>query len=107
MVERYGIYWINLDPTVGREMKKTRPCIVLSPNEANRHMSTVIIAPITSTLRNYPMRLNLTLKGKKGQIACDQMLCVDVQRMGNKIQILSSNQQKKLREIIEEFLVAI
>jgi mRNA interferase MazF len=107
MVERYGIYWINLDPTVGRDMKKTRPCIVLSPNEANRHMSTVIIAPITSTLRNYPMRLNLTLKGKKGQIACDQMRCVDVQRMGTKIQILPSNQQKKLREIIEEFIVAI
>jgi mRNA interferase MazF len=107
MVERYGIYWINLDPTVGREMKKTRPCIVLSPNEANRHISTVIIAPITSTLRNYPMRLNLTLKGKKGQIACDQMRCVDVQRMGTKIQILPSNQQKKLREIIEEFIVAI
>jgi len=106
MVEHYGIYWINLDPTVGREMKKTRPCIVLSPNEMNRHMSTVIIAPITSTLRNYPMRLNLTLKGKKGQIACDQMRCVDVQRMGKKIQGLPSNQQKKLREIIEEFLVA-
>jgi mRNA interferase MazF len=106
MVERYGIYWINLDPTVGREMKKTRPCIVLSPNEVNRYMNTVIIAPITSTLRNYPMRLNLTLKGKKGQIACDQMRCVDVQRMGDKIQILPSNQQRKLRGIIEAFLVA-
>ena len=106
MVERYGIYWINLDPTIGKEMKKTRPCIVLSPNEANRHMSTVVIAPITSTLRNYPMRLNLTLKGKKGQIACDQMRCVDVSRMGKKIQFLPSNQQKKLRGILEEFLVA-
>jgi mRNA interferase MazF len=106
MVERYGIYWINQDPTVGREMKKTRPCIVLSPNEANRHMSTVIIAPITSTLRNYPMRLNLTLKGKKGQIACDQLRCVDVSRMGKKIQVLPSNQQKKLRGILNEFLVA-
>lgn len=106
MVERYGIYWINLDPTVGREMKKTRPCIVLSPNEANRHMSTVVIAPITSTLRNYPMRLSLNLKGKKGQIACDQLRCVDVSRMGKKIQVLPSNQQKKLRGILEEFLVA-
>ena len=106
MVERYGIYWINLDPTVGKEMKKTRPCIVLSPNEANRHMNTVIIAPITSTIRNYPMRLNLTLKGKKGQIACDQMRCVDVQRIGSKIQSLPLGQQKKLRGIIEEFLVA-
>jgi mRNA interferase MazF len=106
MVERFGIYWINLDPTLGREMKKTRPCIVLSPDEMNRHMSTVIIAPITSTLRKYPMRLNLTLKGKKGQIACDQIRCVDVQRIGNKIQSLPSGQQKKLRDIIEEFLVA-
>jgi mRNA interferase MazF len=69
-------------------------------------MSTVIIAPITSTLRNYPMRLNLTLKGKKGQIACDQLRCVDVSRMAKKIQLLPSSQQKRLREIIEEFLVA-
>ena len=106
MVERYGIYWINLDPTVGREMKKTRPCIVLSPNEMNRHMSTVIIAPITSTLRNYPMRLNLTLKGKKGQIACDQIRCVDVQRLGSKLHQLPLPQQKKLREVLSEYLVA-
>ena len=106
MVERYGIYLINLDPTVGKEMKKTRPCIVLSPDEANRHMSTVVIAPITSTLRNYPMRLSLTLKGKKGQIACDQLRCLDAQRLGNKIQLLPSPQQKKLRELLQEYLVA-
>lgn len=105
MVERYGIYWINLDPTVGKEMKKTRPCIVLSPNEANRHMSTVVIAPITSTLRNYPMCLSLTLKGKKGQIACDQLRCVDVQRLGKKIHQLPSPQQKKLRDLLQEYLV--
>ena len=106
MVERYGIYWINLDPTIGKEMKKTRPCIVLSPNEANRHMSTAVIAPITSTLRNYPMRLSLTLKGKKGQIACDQLRCVDVQRLGKKIHQLLSPQQKKLRDLLQEYLVA-
>ena len=106
MVKRYGIYWINLDPTVGKELKKTRPCIVLSPNEANRHMGTVVIAPITSTLRNYPMRLSLTLKGKKGQIACDQLRCVDVQRLGKKIHQLPSPQQKKLRDLLQEYLVA-
>ena len=106
MVDRYGIYWINLDPTVGREMKKIRPCIVLSPNEANRHMSTVVIAPITSTIRQYPMRLSLTLKGKKGQIACDQLRCVDVQRLGNKLHQLPLPQQKKLREVLSEYLVA-
>jgi len=106
MVERYGIYWINLDPTIGKEMKKTRPCIVLSPNEAHRHMSTVVIAPITSTLRNYPMRLSLTLKGKKGQIACDQLRCVDVQRLGKKIHQLPSPQQKKLRDLLHAYLVA-
>jgi len=105
MVERYGIYWIKLDPTVGKEMKKVRPCIVLSPNEANRHMSTVIIAPITSTLRHYPMRLSLTLQGKKGQIACDQLRCVDVQRLGKKIHLLPMPQQKKLREFLQEYLV--
>lgn len=105
MVERYGIYWVNLDPTIGKEMKKVRPCVVLSPNEANKFMNTVVIAPITSTLRSLPMRLSLTLKEKHGQIACDQIRCIDVKRMGKKIHRLSEPQQIKLRKILSEFLV--
>jgi mRNA interferase MazF len=105
MVERYGIYWVNLDPTIGKEMKKVRPCVVLSPNEANKFMNTVVIAPITSTLRALPMRLSLILKEKHGQIACDQIRCIDVKRMGKKIHRLSEPQQIKLRKILSEFLV--
>jgi mRNA interferase MazF len=107
MVERYGIYWVNLDPTIGKEMKKVRPCVVLSPNEANRFMSTVVIAPITSTIRSFPMRLSLVLKGKQGQIACDQLRCIDVRRIGKRIHRLTESQQVKLRKVISEYLVEV
>lgn len=105
MVERYGIYWVNLDPTIGKEMKKVRPCVVLSPNEANKFMNTVVIAPITSTLRSFPMRLPLVLKGKQGQIACDQLRSIDVRRIGKRIHRLTESQQVKLRKTLSEFLV--
>lgn len=107
MVERYGIYWVNIDPTIGKEMKKIRPCVVLSPNEANRFMSTVVIAPITSTIRSFPMRLSLVLKGKQGQIACDQLRCIDVRRIGKRIHRLTESQQVKLRKVISEYLVEV
>ena len=65
MVKQYSIYWVNLDPTVGSEINKTRPCIVISPQESNKHLKTVLIAPVTSTIRNFPMRLNIKAKLKK------------------------------------------
>ena len=71
MVNQYEIYWIDLNPTRGSEINKIRPGVVLSPNESNRHLNTVVIAPLTSTIRKFPMRLNITLQGKKGQIALD------------------------------------
>ncbi len=72
-VRRFDVFLISLDPTKGSEIKKTRPCLIISPDEMNRHIKTVIIAPMTSTLKPYPTRVTTTFQGKKGQIVLDQI----------------------------------
>lgn len=79
--ERFNVYLVNLDPTIGSEIQKTRPCVVISPDEMNRHLRTVIIAPMTSTIRTYPSRVPVVFKGKKGNIALDQIRAVDKERL--------------------------
>ena len=73
LVERFDVYLISLDPTKGSEIKKTRPCLIISPDEMNRHIRTVIIAPMTSTIKNYPSRVTTTFQKKRGQIVLDQI----------------------------------
>ena len=68
-VRRYDIHLVNLDPTRGGEIRKTRPCVVVSPDESNRHLRTAIIAPMTTTRRRYPTRVDVTFQRKRGQIA--------------------------------------
>ena len=68
MVAQFDVYLVALDPTLGSEIKKTRPCIIVSPDEMNRHLNTVIIAPLTSTIKNYPTRVNLAFQEKQGQV---------------------------------------
>jgi mRNA interferase MazF len=80
-VRRYDVYLVNLDPTPGSEIKKTRPCLVISPDEMNRHIRTVIIAPMTSVTRDYPSRVNVTFQRKKGQVVLDQIRTVDKARL--------------------------
>lgn len=80
-IEQYGIYYINLDPTVGREIKKKRPCIVLTPTELNQAFKTVIIAPITSKMKDFPTRLKLEVDKTKGEIMLDQIRTVDEKRI--------------------------
>jgi len=79
--ERFNVYLVNLDPTVGSKIQKTRPCVVISPDEMNRHPRTVIIAPITSTLCSYPSRIPVAFKGKQAHIALDQIRTVDKERL--------------------------
>ena len=69
VVDRFDVYLINLDPTIGSEIQKTRPCLIISPNEMNRHLRTVIVAPMTTTEKDYPTRVQCTFKRKQGQIA--------------------------------------
>jgi mRNA interferase MazF len=102
--QRFEVYLINLDPTLGSEIKKTRPCIIISPNEMNNHISTVIIAPLTSRLRNYPTRISCKVKGKQGQVVLDQIRTVDKSRFIKKITVLAKPiQTKVISKLIEMF----
>ena len=79
------VWLVSLDPAQGAEMQKTRPCLVVSPDESNRHLRTVIIAPITTVARPYPTRVALTFQGKQGQVALDQLRALDRQRLVRKL----------------------
>lgn len=85
LVKRFEVYLVSLDPTRGSEIRKTRPCLVVSPDEMNAHIRTVIVAPMTTTIRNYPTRVTLTFKRKKGQIALDQIRTIDKARLVRKL----------------------
>ena len=104
VVERFDVYLINLDPTVGHEIKKTRPCLVISPDEMNRHIRTVIVAPMTTKGRPYPTRIPCHFGGKKGQIVLDQIRTVDIIRLVKKLgRIEKSEQEVVLNTLAEMF----
>lgn len=94
MPKQFEIYWVNLDPTIGAEIQKTRPCVIISPNELN-HLSTRLIAPITSRGFNAPYRPSFTLLGKKAKILSDQIRCISTQRLHQKIGDLDLKTAKK------------
>jgi len=101
-VRRLDVYMVNLDPTVGSEIKETRPCVVVSPNEMNRHIRTVIIAPLTTKGRTYPTRVACRLKGKDGQVVLDQIRTVDKQRLVGKIGRLRKRAGDEVLSILVE-----
>ena len=81
VVNRFDVYLIDLDPTVGSEIQKTRPCLIISPDEMNRHIRTVIVAPMTTAGKPYPTRVACEFKGKEGQIVLDQIRTIDKVRL--------------------------
>jgi len=104
VVNRFDVVLINLNPTIGREIKKTRPCVIISPNEMNYYISTVIIAPMTTKGRSYPTRVACTFQGKTGQIVLDQIRTVDKTRLVKYQGQISQEEQKKvLRQLAEMF----
>lgn len=104
-IKQYQIVLVNLDPTIGREIKKTRPCVVISPNELNQFLGTVIIAPMTTTLRPYPTRITVFHDGKQGMIALDQIRSVDKSRVIKTFDFLTPSEIKKVKELIKETFV--
>jgi mRNA interferase MazF len=84
-IKRFEVYLVNLDPTVGSEIQKTRPCLVVSPDEMNRNLRTVLVAPMTTRGRNYPTRVACRFKGKDGQVVLDQLRTVDRARLVKKL----------------------
>jgi mRNA interferase MazF len=99
---RDEIWLVSLDPTEGAEMRKTRPCLVISPDEMNRHLRTVLIAPMTTAERPYPTRVSLTFQGKHGQVALDQIRAVDRQRLVRRIGKASSATAKAASAVLTE-----
>ena len=101
-IARFEVYLVSLDPTQGYEMKKTRPCLVISPDEMNRYIATVIVAPMTTRGRNYPTRVSCTFQGKKGEVVLDQIRTVDKTRLVRKLGKISPHTQRKVLEILQE-----
>ena len=105
VVKQYEIYWIDLDPTRGSEIQKIRPCLVISPNEMNNSINTVIIAPMTSTSKNYPSRLGIQFNSKQGWIVLDQIRCIDKERLVKLAGALDDESILNVKNIIKEMLV--
>ena len=102
--QRFEVYLVNLDPTIGSEIKKTRPCVIISPNEMNNNISTLIVAPLTSKLRDYPTRVPCKIEGKHGQIVLDQIRIVDKSRLIKKIAAIPKPIHNKIiSKLIEMF----
>ena len=99
---RFDVFLVNLDPTIGSEIKKPRPCVIISPDEMNRNISTIIVAPLTSRLRNYPTRVPCKVNGKQGQIVLDQIRTVNKSRLIKKIDFLNKRVQRKVIETLNE-----
>lgn len=100
---RFDVWLVKLDPVKGSEIKKTRPCIIISPEEINTHMNTVIIAPLTSTIKNYPFRINCEFQNHAGQIALDHLRSVDKIRLEKRIGVI----QKDTAQDIFNLLMAL
>lgn len=105
MVGQYEIYWVNLDPTIGSEITKTRPCVVISPDVSNKLLHTALVSPLTSVLRDLPMRLAVKLNGKKGNICLDQIRCVDRTRLHKKMGKLNQKDIDALKLLLQEYLI--
>jgi mRNA interferase MazF len=102
VVKRFEIYLVNLDPTLGSEIQKMRPCLVISPDEMNEHIATVIIAPMTTHGRDYPTRVSCQFEGKEGQIVLDQIRTVDNIRLVKKLGRINASTQKAVLVVLME-----
>jgi mRNA interferase MazF len=101
VANRFDVYLTNLDPTVGSEIKKNRPCLIISPDEMNRHIRTVIVAPMTTAAKDYPTRVPCTFKKKKGQIVLDQIRTIDKTRLIKKLGTIDPKTQLGVISVLQ------
>lgn len=104
-IKQYQIVLVNLDPTIGSEMKKSRPCVVISPNEMNMYLQTIVIAPMTTSSKSYPTRVETRHQKKKGWIVLDQIRTIDRLRIVHILGKLSENEIQKVKAILKEIFV--
>ncbi len=101
-VERFEVYLVALDPAIGHEIQKTRPCVVISPDEMNRHIQTVIVAPMTTVKRDYPTRVPCTFENRRGQIVLDQIRTVDSKRLVRNLGEIDRQARSKVLQVLQE-----
>lgn len=104
-LNQYEIVLVNLDPTIGSEIQKTRPCVIISPNEMNKYLNTIVIAPMTSNLDKYPSRVTVNYDNKKGMIAIDQIRTIDKKRIMKILGKLSKMEIRSTKAVIKEAFV--
>ncbi|MHA7829674.1 MAG: type II toxin-antitoxin system PemK/MazF family toxin [Flagellimonas sp.] len=104
-LKQYSIVLVNLDPTIGSEIKKTRPCVIISPNEMNKYLNTIVLAPMTTNLKKYPTRVSIKHNERKGMIAIDQIRTVDKTRIIRVFESLTNVEIEKCKEVIKETFV--
>ena len=102
VVKRFDVYLINLDPTIGSEIQKTRPCLVISPDEMNRFIKTVIVAPMTTKGTSYPSRVSCKFQGKQGQVVLDQIRTVDKTRLIKRLGKVDKQTQAEVLSVLNE-----
>ncbi|MFN3380550.1 MAG: type II toxin-antitoxin system PemK/MazF family toxin [Runella zeae] len=102
---QYEIVVVNLDPTIGSDIKKKRPCLVVSPNEMNKHLATIVICPITSQSKNYPTRVSFDLEGQQNWIVIDQIRTIDKSRVTKAIGNLDEETIEQVKAVIKETFV--
>ena len=102
VIKRFDVYLVNLDPTVGSEIRKARPCLIISPDEMNRYIATVIVAPMTTKGRDYPTRVQCSFKDKEGQVVLDQLRTVDKSRLVQKLGRIDQQTQQDVLSILAE-----
>jgi mRNA interferase MazF len=105
VMKQYQIVLVNLDPTIGSEMKKTRPCVIISPNEMNKHLDTIVVAPMTSSSKNYPTRVSINFDKKTGWIVLDQIRTIDKQRIVKILGTLTEKEIIKVKAVLKETFV--
>ncbi|MBI5893750.1 MAG: type II toxin-antitoxin system PemK/MazF family toxin [Deltaproteobacteria bacterium] len=104
-IGQYEVFLINLDPTIGHEIKKTRPCVAISPDEMNKNIQTVIIAAMTTKSHDYPTRVKVKFQSKSGWIVLDQIRTVDKRRLVKKLGRITRSEIEKVKYVIKEMLV--
>ena len=102
VANRFDVFLISLDPTQGSEIRKTRPCLIISPDEMNDHIRTVIVAPMTTKGRPYPSRVPCRFRGKRGQVVLDQIRTVDKTRLVRRLGTISAGVQTKVLDTLQE-----
>ena len=104
-LKQYTVVLVNLDPTIGSEIQKTRPCVVVSPIELNDNLNTVVIVPLTTSLNNYPTRVQIKFDGKQGRMAVDQIRTIDSKRILKRLGKIKPNEVRNLKEVIKQTFV--